>query len=114
MAAVFGFVCLTWVFFRANNLHDAWYVLSHLHVGLGEQFSGRLAFLHSVDALGRRDVALSLWALLALHLGEWRMGGLAQPPTQPLGLAWCWAHALVWALVLFGVYEDLAFIYFQF
>lgn len=114
VACVFAFVCLAWVFFRANSIHDAWYVVTHLHEGLLWQLGSKQQLGLTLEALGRRNLGLGLASIAVLLLAERTMAPQPQPPTAPLPLAWLWANGLALALVLFGVYENLAFIYFQF
>lgn len=62
----FGAVCFSWIFFRANTLSDAWYILTHMLSGLGE-WSTVLQVRRAV-VMGRSfDVPL----LLALTLAVW-------------------------------------------
>jgi len=61
-AAMFTLVCIGWVFFRAESVGDAWYVLTHA-----------FSFGDASGAIGAEVVDVSiLWALIVgLCLGEW-------------------------------------------
>jgi alginate O-acetyltransferase complex protein AlgI len=62
IALMFALVCVGWVFFRAETIADAWYVLTHVL-----SFRGAAG----VDAVDVVDTPL-LWALiLGLTLAEW-------------------------------------------
>jgi alginate O-acetyltransferase complex protein AlgI len=106
----FALTCAAWVIFRAHTVTDAWYILTHFWRGWDlasirtEQFLMRqmpvallsIVFLELVQSLHRR---VSLTDVLA---------------TRPLVLRWSVYAGFVLAIVLFGVYRNSQFIYFQF
>src|SRR5262249_42715992 len=47
----FNLVCFAWIFFRARDLGDAWYVVTHLFAGVTSQAWGWIRCL-----LGREDL----------------------------------------------------------
>ena len=110
MASTFVLTCAAFTVFRARNLLDAFYVLSHCfrnwnwHDIATENFlsryflwagSGILAF-ELVDSFGER-----VRAWLA-------------PARSALVIRWAAYVALVMVVILFGVYRHSQFIYFQF
>lgn len=106
-------VMIGWVFFRANSVASAWYILRHMYVpdrvsfvdvtyGVGlEQFQTILAFLMVavlivIDyAIAHRPRVVDSW---------W----------QIRSLRWATYVTAAYSLVFFGVWEQLEFIYFQF
>ncbi len=109
---VFALVLVAWVFFRANSLGDAGYVLSHA-----------LRFAHfrweEFAALGvpRFDLALGGAMILSVAVTDWV---LANRPARVIALwerrPWRWAclAACFYAIACFGVFDKAPFIYFQF
>jgi D-alanyl-lipoteichoic acid acyltransferase DltB (MBOAT superfamily) len=110
VACTFGAVTLAWVFFRAATPADAIYVIANMPRGLVAELSSPAAFAAVVAGLGQRDLVLGLGGIAVLLLVE----RLPTPVRRPWPLRWGASYALLLALVLFGVYEDQAFIYFQF
>lgn len=112
MGIVFSLVTIAWVFFRAQSFHDAKYILSHMF-----DFSG-----FQLLALGRAglplfEMTVAVLCVLALIGAEALME--LEPPW--LGRLWSnrrwrWATYLttVYAIVFFGYFGRVEFIYFQF
>jgi len=107
----FHLVTFAWIFFRANSLSDAAYIVSHLFRGLDLRAGYGLG-------LGLYQIAIALAALAALELAHWvERRGLtasaflrARPAWVRLGLD----YALVFSILLFGRMGVTEFIYFQF
>jgi alginate O-acetyltransferase complex protein AlgI len=112
-------VAFAWVFFRANTLHDAAYVLTHL-VGpststwLGNTYSG----LSTVKVFYTMREWLALIGALALlfavektqvrlSINNW-ITSLATP------VRWAIYYGIVLYIALLGAFEHVQFIYFQF
>jgi D-alanyl-lipoteichoic acid acyltransferase DltB (MBOAT superfamily) len=112
---VFHVVCLGWVFFRAQDLHDAFAILSRI------ADPGSLFRVEIND----RSMMLGAWPQLALLLGfealRGRIHGDAalarwralRSPVR-VALASAFHSALLLAIVLWGVEAGSRFIYFQF
>jgi alginate O-acetyltransferase complex protein AlgI len=106
------FVLLTWVFFRAEGVDDAWTVLSRLPVLAGTT----LNTLWTLD-LPRFEVmilALSVVTLIVVDLAAelqpaWLMRLWARRPIR-----WSTYMAAAYAVVFFGSFGRAEFIYFQF
>lgn len=102
-----------WVFFRADSVANAWYILKHMYVpakvsffdityGVGlEQFQTVLAFLMVV-------------VLIAVDYVLVYRPRLAENWWRPRPLRWVAYVAGAYALVFFGIWEQVEFIYFQF
>lgn len=110
---VFNLVCLAWIFFRANSIQDAFFILQtiantdwaslkpgdiNIALGWGELLLafaaiGFMECVHIVQASGN---------LQKIFAGRSRM------------LRWVVYYALLLAIVFFGVFNRSEFIYFQF
>ncbi len=103
-------VCVSWIFFRANTISDAWYILTHLHVGL---FAVNLPH----TSLDPYQWASLVCAICVLSWWEWFEVRVQQ---LSLFIARTAAHAvtadyllLSW-IMYFGYFTKQPFIYFQF
>lgn len=120
---VFSLVTLAWIFFRAQNLTHAFYILGNFFRGLGaqvkqvitnEHFSRiRLLYLHQQSA----EFLIAIFFLLVLtaihfrqknkNFEDWLIGksGLFR---------WSFYYGMVISFVCFGIFNRSEFIYFQF
>ncbi len=108
----FALVTLAWVFFRAANVHDAVYVITHMP---------RFAGFHLTDifALGlpRFEMALVPVMIGTVIATEWLQ---AYKPAFIVRLwsgrpfRWLCYFACGFGIIFFGVFEKIEFIYFQF
>jgi D-alanyl-lipoteichoic acid acyltransferase DltB (MBOAT superfamily) len=110
VACTFGLICVGWIFFRAQSLADAWYILTHLGMNWDWSRIGTEQFL-------LRQMPVALGAIALLEMAQWlhgrrslalRFAQLRQP------LRWTAYASAVLGTVMFGVYRKTEFIYFQF
>jgi alginate O-acetyltransferase complex protein AlgI len=109
--ATFHLVLLTWVFFRANTLSDAIYILRNIFTGIeikggyGLNFGGTyeilitiavLMVLLLVDFIKEKGVTIRYWR------------------SSPTFFRWALYYLLVFSILLFGEFGVTEFIYFQF
>jgi alginate O-acetyltransferase complex protein AlgI len=120
---VFLLVTLAWVFFRAQNLSQALYVLKKMFVGLPKQMSGilhnydysRLKLLYLDQPAGEFVIAvLGIILLIGVQYGQKNMEFGEWLTTRPVRVRWVSYYALVLSFVLLGVFNKSEFIYFQF
>jgi alginate O-acetyltransferase complex protein AlgI len=106
----FGLVCVGWIFFRARSLADAWYILTHLGIDWDLNNIGTEQFL-------LRQMPLAVSAIVLLEVAQYlhsrrsiavRLASLAMP------VRWAVYATLVYGVVMFGIYRETQFIYFQF
>ena len=117
---VFGFVCLAWIFFRANTFSDAVYVLTHLFEGIGNPVAYVKAgydALRNAGLIQSADLKLVfIWiaVLLAhdfieLRQSAWEWLGRFKKPVR---------YAFYFALLFVVLYSrqlgEYEFVYFQF
>ncbi len=113
----FSLVAFAWIFFRANSIDDALYIVKHLVTGLPEailnyktSFSdvsgmrmsevltslGLIAFLEFIHTI-QRHVDISRWLNTTIRLVRWSI-----------------YVACILIILFYGVFSDKQFIYFQF
>ena len=112
----FFLVCFAWIFFRANSISDALYIISHLLTGWGSlsiqsfqasSFFGSLKF-HLVVGV----VSVGILLLIQRVQGDHRFDVWLS--RMPIGLRWAVYYSMVLAILLFGQFGAKEFIYFQF
>jgi len=113
----FGLTCFAWIFFRANSLSDAWYIMHHMFVDL-VQWSNLLQLRRAV-VMGR---SFDVVPLFLLTLGVWLVQ-LLQHYTGHIRynlahvsqyLRIIMYYISIAAIFLLGEFGGHQFIYFQF
>ena len=120
--ATFTLVCVTWIFFRAHSMHDAWYVLSHLLTDLPAQLASiatdaqaRSQLLFIDFETSRLILAVAAVVTLLVIEHAQRSGSIRDRlRAHPLQLRWLAYSAAVLVIMTLGVFGETAFIYFQF
>ena len=108
-----SFVVVAWVFFRAESVDSAWYVLTHMFSGWARQgISCGLYATHLITSLGLIGVVLAydVWE-------EWRVGHGERSlwDTLPTAVRWGGYWSLATCTLLLGQLSGTKqFIYFQF
>jgi alginate O-acetyltransferase complex protein AlgI len=113
---VFVIVCFAWIFFRAESLDQALYIVRHLFVG----WQATPAYITTtltrmgISALDIGILLLSIGFLEAVQLwqsveDERRFFARSRAPVR-----WLFGYGLVFALLIVGVFANNQFIYFQF
>ncbi len=113
----FALVCFAWIFFRANTVNDAFYIIDHLFVQNWSKLFNKQLFSLGLDEMDFQMAILSILILLTVHwiqrkrnIREWLQG-------QWLPVRWVFYLGLVLFVLIFGYYggnEKAEFIYFQF
>jgi alginate O-acetyltransferase complex protein AlgI len=124
---VFVLITFSWIFFRANNLHEAFYIASHLFSGVGAYIAGLTQNHFSTNdpraiapiLVGQPlyQFAIAIMAIFGMEVMHsiQKYGGIrARLSTQPVLLRWAAYYVLIGSLFFFGVFEKSMFIYFQF
>ena len=104
----FHLVCFGWIFFRANSLSDALYIMGHIWVGISD-ISGLTGIL------GRFRFLIALLSISVLPI-VWLLQSSKQRflYVRPVVLEWLYYYLIIFAIIIFGVTENSQFIYFQF
>ncbi|GAB3203150.1 MBOAT family protein [Pontibacter aydingkolensis] len=116
--SVFALVCFSWIFFRANSLADALYIIGHMFSGLGNISEALANVPHTVFMdQGLKVFAVSVLAIILMeivHLIQ-RNGSVSQLIMQrPAWVRWSVYYIAIIAMLLFGQFGNQEFIYFQF
>jgi alginate O-acetyltransferase complex protein AlgI len=102
----FHFVCLTWVFFRAESLAEATLIVTKMATSFGMPF---------IDGLALANAAIGIAVLLIVDLYQWDSEDVTGwIKSYPRATAWVTSYLLLIGIVLFGAENGTQFIYFQF
>lgn len=113
----FSAVCISWIFFRANSVHDAFYVLAHMFEGLTSWHS--LLQLRRAVVMGRSyDVSILLLLTIIVWLVHYIQVYIGQIRHMldrfPSYLRLVIYYVTIFILFLWGEFGGYNFIYFQF
>ena len=119
----FTLVCFAWVFFRAESLHDAFYIILHLFTGTNEFILniGVTGYIRSI--FGQLGVSQQELMNACLFIMALEMVQILQRNNRvrerffsaPIWIRWSAYYALTGAVLFFGSFNSSqAFIYFQF
>jgi hypothetical protein len=108
----FFLVTVAWVFFRANNVHDAMYILGHM-------FSPGRASIPDLVSLGlpRFELAIACLMVVLTAVVDWCLHYKPEPVSrlwQSRPARWALTYACVFSIIFFGQFGQFRFIYFQF
>ena len=111
--ATFNLVCFSWIFFRANSLSDAMYIVQNLFINM--EFNSRL---FDLMPFGWYDWLISLLAILIMEAVHWKQqkaGSLREViRRQPIWLRWSIYYLLTVSVFVFGRFGAVEFIYASF
>jgi D-alanyl-lipoteichoic acid acyltransferase DltB (MBOAT superfamily) len=106
----FHLVCFAWIFFRANSLSDAWYIIGNLTAGY--RGSRWIFFSRGYGELG--IVVLAFLVIGPLRAALVRRDAYAELLARPAWVRWSAYYALIVSIVLLGTYGHSRFLYAQF
>ena len=118
----FCLICFAWIFFRANNLPDAYYIVSNLFSGLTTAPAKltQVAFVKGFLMMGQDkvDFALALLGILAVLIAQLvqRKRGVREALAhRSLPVRWALYYSALVLILFFGAFNQAQqFIYFQF
>jgi len=110
---IFTLVCLAWVFFRANNIGDAFTLLENM---AKVDVSAQVAEIFRISGgMVKGVVSFSLLVLLLVLEFAERGKPLSQViASKPVLIRWGIYCGFLWTIIYLGVFEETSFIYFQF
>ncbi len=109
---VFMLVGISWIFFRASTISNAWFMLTHLFTNLNfNVFAMNLK-------VSKANLILSfffIFVMEAVHFVQSHQGIRSQFLVKlPVYVRWVIYLFLILSILLFGVFGEVYFIYFQF
>lgn len=118
IAITFCLVCFGWIFFRANSLSDAIYIINHLFdnidsiKSIGDIFTNSLGL--GLDEFQLKVAFISMGLLALVDIISERVRIRATISKTPIVIRWGLYLILVLWIILLGTYGSQEFIYFQF
>lgn len=126
IAITFSMVCFAFIFFRANSVNDAFYIITHLFSGIGAQIQ-QLAnipgvyqklgylFIYGYSKASPGLVIVSLLILFSVENFQGRLNVYEWLNKKPLLVRFSAYLFFIFFILLFGVFNNpKSFIYFQF
>jgi len=125
IVTTFSLTCFAWIFFRAESIHDAVYICTHLFTGVPDFF--KELFTHTTEIHEKLNmlyltqpqedfniVMLLIVFLIIVELAQ-RSGSIIRRVTrQPIWIRWALYYILVFSILHLRVASAYKFIYFQF
>jgi alginate O-acetyltransferase complex protein AlgI len=110
LVTTFLLTCVGWVIFRARNLPDAWYILTHFlsNWDFGSVKTQQFQLKFFPAAIG------ALITLEVLQLFQPKFSLMSRLLAMPGVVRWALYLMFVFGVILFGVFQSAQFIYFQF
>ncbi|MFC2149401.1 MBOAT family O-acyltransferase, partial [Candidatus Auribacterota bacterium] len=116
----FTLVTFAWIFFRANSISDAFYIVGHLFTGLGSLLSYgaiKADLLGKGLGFGEYDLIIAIVSIAFMeyvHIIQRHESIRHMLRDKPIYIRWSIYYALVMWILLFGEYGTNTFIYYQF
>jgi len=111
----FVFVCISWIFFRAQSIGNAFYILKIIfssvidHTTIGNFMSS--IFLQQ----NKPEFFIIVFFIVIIELVQIRTGKIMQLfNNQPLAIRWTIYSSLLWVIILAGEFGKTSFIYYSF
>ena len=116
-AITFSIVCFSWVFFRANNLNDAFIIISNSFVNNYNGINYGGLFKMGLDKAEFWVAVIAILVLILFDLFHKKKKAVKWLSSQNFVFRYLVYICIVFVIIIFGVYGDMApkeFIYFQF
>lgn len=117
--STFVLVAFAWIFFRANSVDSAFYIVKHMFTGIPDvvhQLVNNQPVLESMG-LKKNDFALSILLIIFLETVHYVQGKKSLSDIfvqKPAYVRWAVYYGVILAIIFLGVFENRQFIYFQF
>jgi D-alanyl-lipoteichoic acid acyltransferase DltB (MBOAT superfamily) len=110
LVSTFVLTCFAWIAFRAHNMDDAIYVATHLFTGWDLTAIKTPQFL-------LRQMPVAIGSMAVLEIGQ--LLAKSQSPfivlrRMPISVRWAAYAGFAILVLMFGIYQNRQFIYFQF
>jgi D-alanyl-lipoteichoic acid acyltransferase DltB (MBOAT superfamily) len=117
---VFSLISFAWIFFRAKNISDAYYIITHMFknlINVNVISKNLLIISHGWLKLTGYEIIISILMILfmeAVHLIQ-RHGSIRRMLSEkPVWVRWSIYFIITYSIIFFGVFDNTQFIYFQF
>ena len=115
----FSLICLTWIFFRANNLAEAQYIFTHLFQKAGAAFQPHVMsyWIVKIAGFGKQQIVIALASVAMLefvHSLQAKGSVLEKIQNTPVYCRWPIYCLLIHGILFLGIFKHSQFIYFQF
>ncbi|HZY78873.1 MAG TPA: MBOAT family O-acyltransferase [Cyclobacteriaceae bacterium] len=116
----FALVSFAWIFFRAESIDKAWYIASHIVTGMPDMIIKvlhRQSIFQSYDTPNLFDLVLSVGLIIFLeivHYLQLHTNLKERFDNSPIYVRWTGYLGLVFAILIYGIFTNQSFIYFQF
>ena len=119
MAITFCLVCFAWIFFRANTIGDAWFIIRHLFYNI-EKIQSPSYIVNTLVGVGFNTVTL-MGCILSVGLLQWvdiislKKDFFCRLDQHSRFARWSFYYFVLFMIFTIGVFYDASqFIYFQF
>ena len=115
----FNMVTFAWIFFRANSLKDALYIINNI-LNFKNFSSNIWSFLHDSKVftglnLYELVIAVNLiFFLIGVEFLNYRYNAVDKLLKKPIIIRWAYYYAVTYLIIIFGQFSKTSFIYFQF
>lgn len=115
---IFTFVCIAWVFFRANSVADAWQIIVGMFtdINVGNLFD-KNTYLIGFKPNEFKVISFSIIFLFIFEYLHRKHNVVKFLNAQATIFRWCFYLSIILSIIVFGIYGDRniqEFIYFQF
>ena len=113
---VFTLFCVALIFFRASNLNEALYIVTHMFVGLGDQILNIFSFKFNVG-MKPENFVISLVVLVfmeVVHFMQRKIDINRLLSQKPVYIRFAVYYMFIMVILSLGEFGSKAFIYFQF
>ena len=107
---------IAWIFFRAENLPDAWYIISHIFTGWADSSSFmNIKAIAAETVFNKANMFLAISYMIFLLAVEY-VGRHFPDLANKAGFyqRWLVYYLLIGSIIFLGVWGQQQFIYFQF
>lgn len=114
----FSLTCFAWIFFRANNVSDAFYISGNLLSGIDNW--NQLSYIKETIlslGLGYKNFIVAIVAIVLMeliHIQQKNTKFKDVMTNKPFVLRWGVYYLMVLVIIFFGYFGESQFIYFQF
>lgn len=115
----FALVCFGWIFFRANNINDSFYIALHLFAGWENILSFDEKKINDFIFLGQGGfnfiiILVMIIFMESIHFWERHSNFRHMFRQKPQWFRLCFYFILICFILLFGEFGNKQFIYFRF